>query len=252
MHLAEKVVLVTGAGRRVGKAIALELGGAGARIVVHYHESAAPATATVDELRALGCEALPIRADLSQVREIESLVAEVANHVGRLDVLVNSAAVFFPTRFGATRESEWDDLLDTNLKGPFFLCQLAAALMMAAGGGAIVNIADVSAEIPWTRYLPYCISKAGVVAMTKGLARTLAPRVRVNAVAPGPVLLPEHFTSGQRERAIRSTLLGREGTPEDVARAVRYLIEASYVTGVILPVDGGRHLATGEPPSPGQ
>jgi NAD(P)-dependent dehydrogenase (short-subunit alcohol dehydrogenase family) len=249
MHLAEKVVLVTGAARRVGKAIALELGRAGARIVVHYHESADLAEATADEIRALGTEALPIRADLSQVREIESLVAEVANQVGRLDVLVNSAALFFPTRFGATRESEWDDLLNTNLKGPFFLCQLAAALMTAAGGGVIVNIADVSAEIPWTRYLPYSISKAGIVAMTKGLARTLAPQVRVNAVAPGPVLLPEHFTPGQRERAVRSTLLGREGTPEDVARAVRYLIEAGYVTGVVLPVDGGRHLAGGEVPT---
>ncbi|MFO0981872.1 MAG: SDR family oxidoreductase [Planctomycetota bacterium] len=242
MDVSQRVVLVTGGARRVGKAIALELARAGARVVVHHKDSGADAAATVREIQALGQQAVALRADLKQVSEIERLASQVIGEMGALHVLVNSASAFFETRFGATPEVQWDELLDTNLKGPFFLAQLAAARMASAGEGAIVNITDVSAEQVWTRYLPYCISKAGLVAMTRGLAKLLAPRIRVNAVAPGPVLLPEHFSDAQRERAVRTTLLGRTGTPEDVARAVRYLIEAPYVTGVILPVDGGRHL----------
>ncbi|MEW6744493.1 MAG: SDR family oxidoreductase [Planctomycetota bacterium] len=244
MSLEGKVALVTGAARRVGRQIALELADAGAHVVVHYLNSAREAEQTVEAIRAVGRRALALRGDLAVVREIEGFVAEAVDQMGRIDILVNSASAFFPTRFGATRESEWDDLLDVNLKGPFFLSQLAAAVMTAAGGGQIVNITDVSVERPWTRYLPYCISKAGLDAMTRGLARALAPAIRVNAVAPGPVLLPEDCTPQQREEAIRQTLLGREGDARDVALAVRFLVDGpDFITGAVVAVDGGRRLA---------
>lgn len=248
MNLQGRVVLVTGGARRVGKAIALAAARAGAHVAVHYRSSESEALATADEIRTLGSRAVAIRAELSRLPEIESLMAAALRELGRLDVLVNSASVFYPTAIGATSEAEWNDLLDANLKGPFFLAQLAARAMESSAEGVIINIADVSWESPWPSYLPYCIAKAGLVAMTRGLAKALAPRIRVNAVAPGPVLLPDGMSEPQRERAVRATLLGREGSAEDVASAVRYLIESDYVTGVVLPVDGGRALRGAESP----
>jgi pteridine reductase len=234
------VALVTGGARRLGRAIALRLARDGFNIAIHYHRSRADAESTADELRALGVEAVLAQGDLADVPSAERVVAEAAAAWGRLDVLINNAAAFFPTAIGSVSEAEWDALIDTNLKGPFFCAQRAAAEMRRGGGGVIINVADTGIEIAWRGYTPYLIGKAGVAQMTYGLAKELAPEIRVNAVAPGPILLPDEHTDEERERAARNTLLRRIGGAEAIAGAVSYLVHAEYVTGVVLPVDGGQ------------
>jgi pteridine reductase len=241
MDLKGNVALVTGGAHRVGKAIALALGRAGANVVIHYHRSAAPAKTTLAELRALGVEAIAIRGDLAIVAEVERVVDEAVACWGRLGLLVNSAGIWEATPIGAVTEARWSELLDTNLRSAFFAAQRAASALHAARG-AIVNIADVGALRPWRNHTPYLVSKGGLLTLTEALAKDLAPEVRVNAVAPGPVLLPDDWTAEQAERAVRSVLLRRLGSAEDVAQAVIYLASADYVTGVILPVDGGQRL----------
>jgi len=237
------IALVTGAARRVGRAIALGLGAHGYDVLVHYRHSREEAEATVAALRAGGAEAAALRADLASVPEIESLFGAIAERPGRLDLLVNNASTFRRTPFGDVREEDWDELHDANLKAPFFCCQFAAPLLARSDRGQIVNLVDTSAARPWTGYLPYCSAKAGLRALTLGLARALAPRVRVNAVAPGPVLLPEGTTPAERRAIEDSTLLRRLGSPQDVAEAVLFLATGpAYLTGAILPVDGGQGL----------
>jgi NAD(P)-dependent dehydrogenase (short-subunit alcohol dehydrogenase family) len=239
-----RVALVTGAAKRVGRAIALALGDAGFDVVVHYRNSGDEAEKTAAELAARGARAHLVRADLSQIAEIEGLFGVVGEQAGRLDLLVNSASTFFRTPFGSTREKEFDELIASNLKAPFFCSQFAAALMSAGGGGQIVNLLDAAIFRPFPGYLPYSAAKAGLHALTIGLARALAPKIRVNGVAPGPVLLPEEFDRDQKKVAIESTLLKRAGTPEDVARTVAFLATGpDFITGVVIPVDGGRSIA---------
>ena len=241
MELRSRVALVTGAGRRVGRAIALALAGKGMRVAVHYNASADEAHETVRLARAAGAaDAWPIAADLRDPAAITTLVHDVAAHGGSLDVLVNSAAEMKRTPFDSVTPAEWDDIMTLNLKSPFFCAQAAARHMTA--GGAIVNIADLAALETWPEYIPHGISKAGVMQMTRALARRLAPAIRVNAVVPGAVLLPEHWTTEDADKLIRTTPLGRLGAPEDVAHAVVYLLESDYVTGDAVVVDGGRHL----------
>jgi pteridine reductase len=240
----ERVALVTGGARRLGRAIVLELARAGFTVAVHYHGSRDDAAATVREVEAAGGRALALRADLRRRAELEGLIGSVAEAWGRLDLLVNNASSFFRTPFGTVDEAQWDDLLGTNLKAPFFAAQLAAPLLQADGRGQIVNVLDAAIGRPWTSYLPYVAAKAGLEALTRGLARTLAPAVRVNAVAPGPVLLPDAMEASERRRAVESTLLKRAGTPEDIARTVAFLASGpDYLTGAIIAVDGGRALA---------
>ena len=241
MELKGSVALVTGGAHRVGKAIALALGQAGANVVIHYHRSAAPAEETLAELRALGVEASAIRGDLTIVAEVERVVDEAIACWGRLELLVNSAGIWGALPIGSVTEARWEELLNTNLRSAFFAAQHAAPALRAARG-AIVNIADVGAIRPWRNHAPYLISKGGLLTMTEALAKDLAPEVRVNAIAPGPVLLPDDWTAEQAERSARSVLLGRLGRAEDVAQAAVYLACADYVTGVILPVDGGQRL----------
>ena len=241
MDLQDRVALVTGGARRLGRTIALALARAGARVVVHYHRSAAPAQELLEELRALGVGGAAVGGDLSVVGEVERVVDTAIQCWGRLDVLVNSAGIWDATPLGTVTPERWDELINTNLRSAFFAAQRAAPALRAAQG-AIVNIADVGALRPWRNHTPYLVSKGGLVTLTKALAKDLAPEVRVNAVAPGPVLLPEDWTAGQAERAARSVLLGRVGSPDDVAEAVVYLARADYVTGVVLPVDGGQRL----------
>ena len=169
------------------------------------------------------------------------MVDAAIGHWGRLDLLVNSAGIWGSTPIGSVTEARWADLMDTNLRSAFFAAQRAAPALRAARG-AIVNIADVGAIRPWRNHTPYLVSKGGLLTMTEALAKDLAPEVRVNAVAPGPVLLPNDWTDVQAEKSARSVLLGRLGSAEDVAQAVVYLASATYVTGVILPVDGGQRL----------
>jgi pteridine reductase len=241
MKLNGQTALVTGGAHRLGKAIAMALAAAGVHVAIHYHRSAAQAETTLAELRAVGIEATAIQGDLAIVAEVERVVDAAISHWGRLDLLVNSAGIWGSTPLGSVDQARWDELLDTNLRSAFFAAQRAAPALRAARG-AIVNIADVGALRPWRNHTPYLISKGGLLTMTEALAKDLAPEVRVNAVAPGPVLLPNDWTAAQAEKSARSVLLRRLGSAEDVAQAVVYLASASYVTGVILPVDGGQRL----------
>ena len=241
IDLHGRVALVTGGAHRLGRAIALALGQAGANVVVHYNRSAEQAQVVLQELAALGVQAVAVAGDLSRVAEVDRVVDTAVARWGRLDVLVNNAGIWGGTPIGTVTEERWNELIDTNLRSAFFAAQRATPALRAAGG-AIVNIADVGALRPWRNHTPYLISKGGIITLTEALANDLAPEVRVNAVAPGAVLLPDDWTSDQIERAMRNVPLQRLGRPEDVAQAALYLVQADYVTGVVLPVDGGRRL----------
>ncbi|MAC43506.1 MAG: short-chain dehydrogenase [Deltaproteobacteria bacterium] len=244
MDLKNRTVLVTGAGVRLGQAIAVSLGQQGMKVALHYHQSMEGAKETLDlmggDIKQHGC----FQADLRQVSKIELLIQHIEEKLGQIDVLINNAADFFPTPLGEVSESEWDHLISLNLKAPFFLSQLVGTSMLKQGQGKIVNIVDVAAERPWPQFLPYCASKAGLVSLTKGLAKALAPAVQVNAVAPGTMLPPPQISSFSQDLAIERSLLKKMGRPDDIARAVTYFLENDFVTGTVLPVDGGRMLAS--------
>lgn len=239
MELRGRVMLVTGAGRRLGQAIAMGLARAGAHVAVHFHTAAEEAGETVRRIREMGVDAEAFPADLRDPSQISALVEAVVRRFGRLDGLVNAAAVMRVTRWHELTPEQWDEILALNLRAPMFCAQAAARRMEE---GVIVNIADGSALKPWPDYLAHTISKSGLVAMTRALALALAPRIRVNAVIPGPILKPVHWEEERWARLIRRVPMGRAGTAEEVVRAVRYLIEADYVTGAVLIVDGGHHL----------
>lgn len=241
MDLHGRAALVTGGARRLGRAIALALGRAGADVTVHYHRSAGPAAEVVGELRGLGVAADAVSGDLADPAAAERVVDAALARWERLDVLVCSAGIWGKTPLGSVTPERWDELHHTNLRGMFFAAQRAAPALRAARG-AIVTIADAGALRPWRNYTPYLVSKGGVVTLTEALAKELAPDVRVNAVAPGPVLKPDGWSEARGAPPARRTLLGRWGAPEDVAQAVVYLATADYVTGVVLPVDGGQRL----------
>lgn len=239
----DRVALVTGAGRRVGRAIALALAARGMHVVVHYHGSAEGAEETVRLVRQMGGTASEIHADLRGVADADTLIDRTLEVAGRLDALVNSAAVMLRTPIGETSAAEWDAMFTLNVRAPYFLAQRAAPALRASRG-SIVNIADLAAYETWPAYVPHGMTKAAVVQMTRGLAHALAPEVRVNAVAPGVVLLPDGWSDVDAERLRATTPLQRLGTPEDVAGAVVFLIEADYITGEVIKVDGGRHIRT--------
>lgn len=240
-----KVVLITGAAKRVGAAIARRLHAAGARLALHYRASEREAQALQAELNAVRDDSVAlIQADLLDAAGLPEIVKNTVARFERLDALVNNASTFYPTPLGEITQRHWDELLGTNLKAPLFLAQ-AAAPHLRRSGGSIVNIADIHAERPLKSYVIYSIAKAGLVGLTRSLARELGPEVRVNAVAPGPIMWPEDgsFDEVSRQRVISYTLLKRMGEPDDIARAVYYFIaEAPYVTGQILSVDGGRSV----------
>lgn len=241
MKLEGSVALVTGAGIRLGREIALALADAGMDVAVHYSHSEKDARATVEEIRRRGRRSELFAADLTGKDEPDKLIVAVTSQMGKLDVLVNSAAVMRETPLGEVMYGGWDEMMDLNLRAPFFLSQ-AAAEVMKTRGGAIVNIADLAAFETWSRYIPHSISKAGVVQMTRAMAHALAPKIRVNAVAPGAVMLPDDWPAESAERLRASTPLKKLGTPKDVTDAVLYLLRADYVTGETIIVDGGRHV----------
>jgi pteridine reductase len=246
--LAGKAVLVTGAARRVGAAIAAALHGAGARTAIHYRGSQAEAEALAARLNAARADsARAFRADLAEAAACESLVADVLRAFGRLDVLVNNASTFYPTPVGAITPDQFDDLVGSNLKAPLFLSQ-AAAPALGRHDGLILNIADIHGLRPLGGHAIYCAAKAGLVMLTRSLARELGPAVRVNAIAPGPVMWPEQgVDEALRERIVARTALKRAGSAEDVAKAALFFATgAPFVTGQVLAVDGGR-LVGGEP-----
>jgi pteridine reductase len=244
--LTDKVVLITGGARRVGAAIARKLHGAGASLVIHYHRSAAEAQALAAELNAVRPSSVtPLGGDLLDMKVLPSLVdATIARH-GHLDILVNNASTFYPTPVGEITEAHWNDLMGTNLKVPMFLSQ-AAAPHLKAREGLILNIADIHGLRPLRYHTVYSPAKAGLIMLTQSLARELAPQVRVNAIAPGPVEFPEKgLTDAQKRTIVEKTLLKRRGSPDDIARAALFFAsEGTYITGQILAVDGGRSANT--------
>jgi pteridine reductase len=238
--LQGRVALVTGAAKRIGRAVAMRLASEGADVVVHYHRSKAEADEVVAQIAKLGRKSAALQADLCSVGEIQQLFQQTADQFGRLDILVNSAANFIPARLEDATEKIWDDALDTNLKAPFF-CAQAAAPLLKITGGVIITFADIGGVLPWTGYIPHCASKAGVIMLTKCLAKALAPEVRVNAIAPGTITMSGDPSEWEAD-FIRRAPLHRAGTPNDVADAVSYLIQAKFVTGQVLILDGGRTL----------
>lgn len=242
-----KVALITGAARRIGAEIARILHRSSINIVLHFHASGEEAKALCAELnaeRANSAVALP--ADLLNVLEMNELVHKAAEAWGGLDILVNNASRFHKTHVGLVTEEIWDDLLNSNLKAPFFMAQ-AAAPHLKKNQGCIVNIADIHGETPMRDYAVYCMSKAGLIMQTKALAKELSPEIRVNAVSPGAIAWPEgenNLTNALKQKIIQRTALGRHGSPHDIAKAVLYLVrDADYVTGQIIEVDGGRGLS---------
>ena len=242
----DKVILITGGAKRVGAAICRMLHASGAKLMIHYRSSVGEARALQSELNLLRPQsAAIIQGDLHHLSKLGALVHETIKHFGRLDVLINNASTYYPTEIGEIGEQQWDDLIGSNLKAPLFLAQ-AAAPELRKQQGCIINITDMHVERPKKGYVVYSVAKAGLATLTRSLAHELGPEVRVNAVAPGPVLWPENnpqFDELYRQRVISQTLLKRVGEPEDIARAVRFLIEdAPFITGQIIPVDGGRSL----------
>jgi len=242
--LTGKTGLITGGARRVGAAITRRLHAAGANVLVHYRDSDSDASKLVAELNGLRPKsAATVKAELLAPIAPRALVSAALESFGRLDLLVNNASAFFPVALGAIEASHWEELVGSNLRAPLFIAQ-EAANELAKQEGAIINIVDIHAERPLKGYPVYSIAKAGLAAMTRSLALELAPRVRVNGVAPGAIAWPEdgQFDPAERDRVIATTPLGRTGTPEDIAQAVHFLACAPYVTGQILAVDGGRSI----------
>ncbi|MDP2600704.1 MAG: SDR family oxidoreductase [Deltaproteobacteria bacterium] len=233
MKIKGKTVLVTGGAVRIGRAISEALAERGAKVAVHYWRS------KVDS-RFRGND---VRADLSKFSEIKRLVAAVEKKLGPIDILVNNAAIFNRKDFLKVTEKDWSDHLDLNLKAPFFLAQAVAKKMLHKKEGKIINIADFEALHPSKGYAPYCISKAGIMGLTKVLAKELAPYIQVNAVAPGAILPPKNYSAALKKKIAEKTLLKRWGSPEDIANAVCFLIEGGdYMTGETIFIEGGRLL----------
>jgi NAD(P)-dependent dehydrogenase (short-subunit alcohol dehydrogenase family) len=239
--LAGRVALVTGAAKRLGRAVALRLAEEGADVAVHYHSSQAQAQEVVSQIESLGRRAVAMPADLDSVSAIKRLFADAQNHFGRLDILINSAANFLQADFADTTEEIWDASLGTNLKAPFFCSQAAAALLKKSGKGVIINFSDTGGILGWAEFLPHSVSKAGIILLTKGLAKALAPDIRVNAIAPGTISMPGDPPSWEAD-FIRRAPLRRTGTPADITDAVLFLVHSEFITGHVLVVDGGRIL----------
>ncbi|MDX1823569.1 MAG: pteridine reductase [Thiohalomonadales bacterium] len=241
--LANKVALITGAAHRIGAVTARQLHAEGMNILLHYRNSRQAAEALQSELNALRADSVHlIQADLHDTDKLPALVDHAIRIWGQLDVLINNASSFYATPVGAVTETQWDDLFGSNLKAPFFLSQ-AAAPYLQQQHGCIVNIVDIHAERPLKEFPVYSMAKAGLVMLTKSLACELGPEVRVNAVAPGAILWPENLGKSEKEKIISRTFLKRQGAPEDIARAILYLIrDAGYMSGQVMTVDGGRSL----------
>lgn len=244
MDLSGKQILVTGGAIRVGRCIASRLAEAGADVAVHCRSHRAEGEALVDAIRARGRRSLLLCGDLTEPATVRALFDEVGDAWGGLDVLVNNASVFHRTPLDTVTEEDWAVHLDVNLTAPWRCSMAALPLLRARGGGRIVNLVDLSALKPWPSYIPHSVSKAGLLAMTRGLARALAKEgIAVDAVAPGAVLFPDDATEEERDQILRSVPAGRAGSPDDVADAVLYLCGASrFVTGTLLTVDGGQSL----------
>ena len=242
MNLTGKTALVTGGAKRVGKSISHALAAKGCRLVVHYNTSHSDAQATVKELHTAGSEAIALQADITQEAEVDHMIAAAVSHFGRIDILVNNAALFYRTPIDTLTIEDWERVMDVNLTGTFLCAHKIGLRMHEWGWGHIINIADVAGLRPWADYIPYSVSKACVLTFTQGLAMELAPQVMVNVVIPGPVLFQDDTPAPVQQREIDKTLVKRPGSPEDVANVVAFVAESDFSTGSTFHVDGGRSL----------
>jgi NAD(P)-dependent dehydrogenase (short-subunit alcohol dehydrogenase family) len=241
--LSERVALVTGAGRRIGRAVALELARAGAHVVVHYNTSQTGALVAAREIRQMGLKALVARADISRPHQVRRMFDRIVKAFDRLDILVNNAAVFYPTSWDKISERDWEHTLGVNLQGPFFCAQAAARIMLERAGGEIINIASLGGLQAWPSYMPYCSSKAAVIMLTRCLAKALAPKIRVNAIAPGTIAFPGEERQPRFQRIARATPLQSLGRAEDIADLAVFLATCNrYITGQVFAVDGGKSV----------
>ena len=239
--LSGKVALVTGAGKRIGRGVALRLASEGADVVVNYRASKREADEVVAKIMAMGRHAMAVQANVAKRAEGIALFAAIEKDFGRLDILVNNAALFFSAKFEELTEEQWDTILDANLKSQFLCSQAAAPLLRRSGNGRIINFASLGGLLAWPAYTHYCVSKAGVIMLTRCLARALAPEITVNAIAPGTISFPGDAPE-LAEDFIRRAPLGRTGGPEDIADTVVFLAKSPFITGQVIVVDGGRSL----------
>jgi len=242
MNISGKVALITGSAKRIGRFTAIELAKRGARVAIHYRSSAQDANESLRLIQAEGGSGALFQADLSDVSAIQEMFQKLDGEFGGLDILVNSASTFHTGTADETSVELWDEQLNSNARAPFFVAQAAARMMMRRGSGKIVNIVDVAGEVMWPGYFAYSVSKAALIAVTRGMAKVYAPAIHVNGIAPGPVLFPDYYTEEQKRSAIERTLLKRAGSPGDIVNAVVFLVENDYITGEIIHVDGGRHI----------
>jgi NAD(P)-dependent dehydrogenase (short-subunit alcohol dehydrogenase family) len=239
--LSGKVALVTGAAKRIGRTVALRLASEGADVVVNYRGSKEEADKVVAQIAAMGRRAVAFQADVAKRKDVIAMFAAVEKEFGRLDILVNNAGMFFPAKFEELTEEQWDRILDTNLKSQFLCSQAAAPMLRRSGHGRIVNFASLGGLLAWPAYTHYCVSKAGVIMLTRCLARALAPEITVNAIAPGTI----SFAGDAPELAedfISRAPLQRTGTAKDIEDAVVFLAQSPFITGQVIVVDGGRTL----------
>jgi NAD(P)-dependent dehydrogenase (short-subunit alcohol dehydrogenase family) len=239
--LAGKVALVTGAAKRIGRSVALRLASEGADVIVNYRGSKVEAEEVAAQISATGRRAMAIRADVAKRTDVLALFATIEKEFGRLDILVNNAGMFFPAKFEELTEEQWDTILDANLKSQFLCSQTAAPMLRRSGQGRIINFASLGGLLAWPAYTHYCVSKAGVIMLTRCLARALAPEITVNAVAPGTISFPGDAPE-IAEDFIRRAPLRRTGGPADIDDAVMFLVQAPFITGQVMVVDGGRTL----------
>lgn len=242
MNLENSVILITGAATRVGKEVAVYFAGKGAHIAFSYYEEDEPWQETKQEIEAQGVKCYVKKVEVRDRTEINAFVQETKEVLGRIDILINNASVWLRTPFLKISEEEWDLAVDVNLKGPFLCSQAVAPIMIEQGQGVIINITDLSAFQVWADNAHHAASKAGLVALTKAMAYELAPNIRVNAIAPGTVLLPPNPSQAKVEWAIENSLLKRVGSPLDVAKLMEFLIDNEFATGAVYFIDGGRNL----------
>ena len=245
MNPKGKVALVTGGAHRVGKAITMMLAEAGAHVVINYNSAASAANQTAAEVEALDVQALTVQCDVADYEGVQRMCSDILARFGGVDIIVNAASLFGRFRFPSSRPEDielWRQVTRVSIDGPFYICNRSAPSMLERGGGAIINIVDLSIWTPWPNFAAHAVGKSGLMALTRQLALELAPTVRVNAVAPGPVLPPPDYSEQKLAQTARATLLERWGSAGDVANAVKYLIEADYVTGDVITVDGGQRF----------
>ena len=243
MDLNGKTALVTGGAKRLGKTIVHALAERGCQLIVHYHTSQTEAEETLNELHTSGHEAIVLQSDITKEADVENMIEQAVERFGRIDVLVNNAAVFYRTPIDTVTFDDWEQIINVNLTGTFLCAHKIGLRMREWGWGHIINIADVAGQRPWADYIPYSVSKACVLTFSQGLAMELAPKVMVNAVVPGPMLFQDDTPKKVAQREIEKTLVKHAGTPEEVAKLVVFVAESDFSTGSVFSVDGGRSLA---------